>query len=212
MLLARTGWETCLPSQLLAWILRRRAIGLGLETRIANVCTAAIRFHQEVYRSAAPRYATARDLLTGEGAGRFGGRWNPAGVAAVYGSLTPQCALEETLAHARYYGLPINTSMPRTFVAIETQLSHVLDLTDGSLRRSLRVSERKLLDCDWRAEAAAGRIPITQQVGGLAASAGLEAILVRSAADHSGFNLVVFPENLRSTSRIEVVSPDKLTS
>lgn len=184
---------------------------MSLEERIANLAAAAIRFRQKIYRSAAPKYATTSDLLTGEGARRFGGRWNTAGVAAIYGSLTPQCALEETLAHARYYGLPINTSMPRTFVAIEARLSQVLDLTDGSMRQSLRISERRLLECDWRADCTVGRVPITQQVGQFAALAGLEAILVRSAADVSGLNLVVFPENLRSTSRIEIVSPDRLT-
>ena len=133
---------------------------MSLEERIANLAAAAIKFRQEIYRSSAPKYAATGDLLTGEGARRFGGRWNPVGVAAIYGSLTPQCALEETLAHARYYGLPINTSMPRTFVAIETQLSHVLDLTDGSIRQSLRISERRLLECDWRAECAAGNQPL----------------------------------------------------
>lgn len=185
---------------------------MSLEKRIANLITATIPFHREIYRSVAPKYATERDLLTGEGAKRFGGRWNPAGVAAIYGSLTPQCALEETLAHARYYGLPINISMPRTFVAIEIHLSHILDLTDGNIRRSLRISEQKLLKCDWRAECAAGRTPITQEVGRLAALAGLEAILVHSAAGNSGSNLVVFLENLCSASRLEIVSPDRLGS
>lgn len=83
----------------------------------------------EIYRSASPKYANSRDLLTGGGSRRFGGRWNPVGIAAVYGSLTPETAMEETLAHARYYGLPVHASMPRTFVAISFALKSVLDLT-----------------------------------------------------------------------------------
>lgn len=185
---------------------------LSLKERIADLAANATGFRDEIYRSASPRYATSRQLVTGDGAKRFGGRWNPAGVAAVYGSLTPQIALEETLAHARYYGLPINTSMPRIFVAIRIELSQVLDLTLGNYRRTLRISEKRMLECDWRAECALGREPITQQIGRLAAVAGLEAILVRSSADDSGFNLVVFPDNLHKTSRIAVVSPDRLDS
>lgn len=185
---------------------------MSLNERIANLAAAATEFRGEIYRSASPKYATSRDLVTGEGAKRFGGRWNPAGVAAVYGSLTPQTALEETLAHARYYGLPINTSMPRTFVAIHVELSRVLDLTSGGNRQSLRVSEWRMLECDWRAECDAGREPITQQIGRLAAETGLEAILVRSSADDSGSNLVVFPDNLSKASCLSVVSPDRLNA
>ncbi len=188
----------------------RRIPQLSLEQRIRNLADGAIEFHQEIYPSAAPKYASTSDLLTGEGALRFGGRWNPAGIAAVYGSLTPQTALEESLAHARYYGMPINTSMPRTFVAIDVELEVVLDLTDGSNRQTLRISENHLLECNWRGERHAGRKPVTQEVGQAAASAGIEAILVRSAADKSGANLVVFPENLRPASRLGIVSPDRL--
>ncbi len=185
---------------------------MSLKERVANLAAAAREFHGEIYRSVSPKYATARDLVTGEGAKRFGGRWNPVGVPAIYGSLTPQTALEETLAHARYYGLPINTSMPRTFVAIHVELSRVLDLTAGRNLQSLRVSEQRMLECDWRKVGAAGREPVTQRIGRLAAEANLEAILVRSSADNDGSNLVVFSDNLWTTSRVSVVSPDRLST
>jgi hypothetical protein len=55
-----------------------------------------------------------------------------------------------------------------------------------------------------------GRTPITQQVGAAAAVAGFEGILVRSAADRVGQNLVVFVDNLRSGSRLDVLAPDRL--
>lgn len=127
----------------------------------------------------------------------------------MYGSFTLQTALEETLVHARYYGLPVHASMPRTFVAIEFTLESILDLTEGRNRQALRISEKRLRECDWRAETRGGAMPITQQVGGAAAAAGFEAILVRSASD-SGANLVVFVDNMRSGSRLAVVAPDRL--
>jgi RES domain-containing protein len=100
--------------------------------------------------------------------------------------------------------------MPRTFVAIDFSLEAVLDLTEGRNRQSLAISESRLLTCDWRAEVQAGRIPLTQQIGLAAAQCGLEGVLVRSAAHPEGTNLVVFVENLRATSSLAIVTPDRL--
>ncbi len=116
--------------------------------------------------------------------------------------------MEETLAHSRYYSLPVHTSMPRTFVAMAFSLTSVIDLTDGELRQILRISENRLLDCDWHASETT---PVTQEVGRAIYSAGLEAILVRSAADRTGRNLVIFVDNLCATSTLEVVSPERLS-
>jgi RES domain-containing protein len=171
---------------------------VDLATRLVNLVHRARDLRGSVYRSAAPKYANSTDLLSGEGSRKVGGRWNPVGVAAVYGSFTPQTALEEMLAHANYYRLPIHASMPRTFIAIEFTLKAVLDLTDGRNRQALAVSEKRLMTCDWRAEMRAGKTPLTQQVGLAAANAGLEGLLVRSAADSTGVNLIVFVENPRA--------------
>lgn len=70
---------------------------VDLNTRIRRLSARAKGLSITVYRSAGPEYANTADLVSGEGSRRYGGRWNPAGVAAVYGSLTPQTAMEETL-------------------------------------------------------------------------------------------------------------------
>jgi len=181
---------------------------LSLDERINRLAGRAISLSGEIYRSASPKYANSSDLLTGEGGRRFGGRWNPIGVATVYGSLTPETAMEETLAHSRYYSLPVHASMPRTFVAIAFSLAAVIDLTDGQLRQVLGVSEKRLLDCDWHA---AEKTPITQEVGRAVYNAGHEAILVPSAADRTGRNLVILVNNLCGTSSLEVISPERLS-
>ena len=95
----------------------------------------AIRVSRTGYRSTTPKYAKETDLLTGVGSSNHGGRWNPPGIAAVYVSLTPETAMEETLAHFRYYGIPPHAAMPRTFVAIHVRLTKVLDLTWGTTRQ-----------------------------------------------------------------------------
>jgi len=167
-------------------------------------------FSGTVFRSTGPKYATTTDLLTGEGSRRVGGRWNPVGIATFYGSMTPEAAMAETLAHIRHYGLPPQSAMPRTFVAIEVKLSAVLDLTDGKNRQLLGVSTKRMTEADWRAEVHQGLTPITHAVAQAAFDAGLEGLLVPSAATPEETNLVHFVENLLSGSKIEIVSPDEL--
>ncbi len=162
------------------------------------------------YRSATPEYAKQADLLTGEGSRLYGNRWNPPGIAAVYASLTPETAMEESLSHFRYYGIALHSAMPRIFVAIQAKLSKVVDLTEGANRKRLLVAERRLLECDWRREMASGIVPLPQLVGQAASEAGLEALVVRSATDITGRNIVIFPKNLRKSSQLNILSPDKL--
>ena len=163
-------------------------------------------FQGIVYRSASPRYASEHDLLSGVGASKGGGRWNRVGAAAVYCSMTPEAALAETLAIQRYYGWPDHGALPRIFVAIEVDLACVLDLTAGLVRRKLRISETRMLEADWRAEMAVGAEPLTHKIGQAAIEAGFEAIKVSSATDQRGPNLVVFPQNVLSTSRLRLSS------
>lgn len=162
------------------------------------------------YRSTTPRYAREGDITSGAGSREFGGRWNPPGISAVYASLTPETAMEEALAHFRYYGIPAHAAMPRTFVAIRAELSKVLDLTRGRVRQRLRISEKRLMQTDWRKDLQAGKTALTQLVGLAAFETEFEGLLVPSAADQAGRNLVVFPENLLDSSRLEVLDPDEL--
>lgn len=162
------------------------------------------------YRASSVEYANRDDLLTGLGAKRAGGRWNPsASFAAVYASLAPETALAEYLAHHRYYGFPDSDAMPYVMVGVEAVLQKVLDLTDGAVRRALGVSEARMLDGGWRTVVL--HESLTQAVGRLAFEAGLEAILVPSSAAPGGANLVVFPGNVwPPDSFVRAVNRDKL--
>ena len=178
--------------------------------RLERLAPQASAFKWKAFRSATPRYATETDLLTGEGSRQFGGRWNPPGLAAIYASLTLETATAETLAQTRYYELPAEAAMPRTFVAISLSLKRVLDLTRGEIRRSLAFSKQRMIETDWRAEMAAGSVPLTQLLGQAAAQIGLEGLLVPSAAEPSGRNIVAFPQNFKTTRAVVVLAPDKL--
>jgi len=181
-----------------------------LLNRFTALGASAVPFDGVVYRSSTPRFARGSDLLTGYGSRLRGGRWNPIGVATVYSTLTPETAMAETLAHNRYYGEPIEDSMPKTFVAIRVRLHKVLDLRDAKVRRRLGISLSGLLSIDWRLEQYAGREPITQRVGRGAHALGWEGLIVPSAADPAGHNLLCFPDCLLTGSGMTILNAEEL--
>ncbi len=95
--------------------------------------------------------------------------------------------------------------MRRVFCAVELDLSRVLDLTAGEVRRRLVVSQSRMVAEDWRRQADAGKEALTQAIGRAAFSAGIEGLLVPSAALRGGANMVVFPPNLEPRSRVREV-------
>lgn len=180
------------------------------ENTIKKLAKNACPYVATVYRSVSLRHSRSRDIVSGEGSFRFGGRWNPPGVRANYGSLTPEGAMAETLASARYHGFAAHSAMPRIFVAMQVQLSLVLDLTDPAIGKAGGFRASSFNGVDWRSDVSAGRLPITQMIGRSAAACGLEAILVPSAASVNDQNLVTFVDNLLGTSEITVMSATDL--
>jgi len=157
------------------------------------------------FRSTTPAYAGSKDLLSGEGVRRHGGRWNPPGVfAAVYASLTPETALAEALGRFREYGISVADAMPRVLTALEVEIAALADLTAPAARRNLRVSRQRMRGEPWRRATEEGREALTQAIGRAAFESGLEGLLVFSAPDPSGRNLVLFPARLRPGSRLQV--------
>jgi RES domain-containing protein len=167
-------------------------------------------FAGAAFRATSVQYANRDDLLTGQGAKRAGARWNPAGsFAAVYLGLTPETALAETLAQHRHFGWADEDAMPFVMVGLEVSLQTVLDLADGEVRRALAVSDARMLNDPWRKAKAPESL--TQAIGRLAFEAGLEGIVVPSAAARGTNNLVVFPGNLTPPgSYLRVVNRDQL--
>lgn len=152
-------------------------------------------------------FPTARDVLSGDGARRRGGRWNAPGLATIYGSTTDTTALEECKANDRYYG--VETKSPRLLVAIEAQLTRVLDLTHPDLRRAMDLTLTELAAEDWRKLLAAKQESFTQALGRAVAGAGGSGLVARSAAVRGGVNVSVFP-GLCAADRLKVVEGAKL--
>ena len=167
-------------------------------------------FSGTTFRSCTPSYASEEDLLTGEGSNLHGARWNPKGIAVVYAADSPETAMAESLAHYRYFGIPVQSAMPRTFVAIALKLQCVVDLMESSVRQRLHVSKDTMVAIDWRKDVKAGLLPITQMIGQAAFDAGVEALIVPSAVQSDAFNVLVFPANLKKGSRIQILNVDSL--
>ncbi|WP_184344321.1 RES family NAD+ phosphorylase [Prosthecobacter vanneervenii] len=167
-----------------------------------------VSFSGELFRFINPTYSKAADIVDGRGALHASGRWHVRGAARLsYTAMTPHTALAETLAHVNYYSLPQAKALPRVLVALRLQARRVLDLRDGHVRKTLRLSADTIQTLDWRADNQNGREAVTQAWGGAFASAGFEAVIVPSAADATGSNVLVYPENLKPGSHFESAAP-----
>jgi RES domain-containing protein len=171
----------------------------------------AVPFRRICFRVAGPLYTTADDIVSGFGARRGGGRWNPAGVMhAVYLSTDPVTAMAESLAHHTYFGLPYADAMPKVTVAVEVELNAVLDLT--AVGSAGPIATANLLAEDWRAAAADRREACTQAIGRAASIIGLGGLIVPSQANPAGINVVIFPKCLSPAETLVVLQPDLLAN
>lgn len=98
------------------------------------------RFVGKVYRALNPLWA--RDPLSGEGAGRYGGRFNPVGVPALYCSLSPLTALREANQ--------VGDLQPTTLVAYRAAIERVFDGRDDDALRGAGTDAKQLSDPGWR--------------------------------------------------------------
>jgi RES domain-containing protein len=182
-----------------------------LTTAVARCLPLAGAWAGEVFRFAVPRWATAAHLLTGAGALRAGGRWHRIGAfRAVYASLDPETALAESPAHYRRFGVPVRDAMPRTLNAVGVTLRHVLDLTAGAVRRHLVVSQARMVAEEWWVRQERDDEALTQAIGRATWTAGVEGLIVPSAARLGGRGLVYLPNNRRPGSTLTIINSDEL--
>jgi RES domain-containing protein len=171
-----------------------------------------VSFGEDLFRFINPQFSKAEDIVSGAGALHAAGRWNLERSAPLsYTSMAPETALAEALAHVKYYRLPEAKALPRVLVALRLKARRALDLRDGKVRQALRLSEGAIRKMDWRAENQAGAEALTQSWGNAFAAAGFEAVIVPSAADSAGSNVLVFPRNLQPGSQFQVKNEVKWT-
>jgi RES domain-containing protein len=144
-------------------------------------------FTGAAYRNQAPGF----DPVSGEGARRFGGRFNPPhSFPVVYLCATTPCVMAELTAQAIRQGLRVPDLLPRELWAISLSLETILDLGDPKIRRQLHLEIGDLVRPDHG---------FTRQIGEVAHDLRYQAIRSPSATDVDEI-LAVFPENLGSAT------------
>lgn len=131
------------------------------------------------------------DPRSGEGARRFGGRFNPRrSFPAIYLCETQACVSAEIRRQATRQGVSVAALLPREIWSLEVHLDRVLDLTDPATLTKISVGPADLTRDDWT---------LTQEIGELAFEHRFQAIRSQSA---TGVDTVIalFPEHLRGSA------------
>ena len=161
------------------------------------------------FRSVELEYATSKQILSGEGSFRFGGRWNaPKTFPVIYSSTQPGTAVEEAFQLAADYELTPNDLKPRITCGVEWNLSRVLNLAGANLPGSLNLAKWMLEDFSRINDS--GFETLCQAFGRAARNSGLNAIFCPSARVTDGVNLVVFPDRLRRGDTIRLLGEEEL--
>lgn len=178
--------------------------------RITACLPRAVPLNGAAFRSAGIKYANEAELISGVGAGYYGGRWNPPGMRAIYACLDPVTATKESYQEFVRYGFTDEDIRPRVMAGLRVNARRLLDLTDGKIRRKLGFRLDDLTKEDWRAIQEGGEESWTQAIGRGARAAGFEGLIAPSARHRGGTNVVLFPENLDSESIVEPMARDEL--
>jgi RES domain-containing protein len=127
------------------------------------------------------------DPRSGEGARRFGGRFNPPhSYPVIYLCTTRPCVVAELTRQARRQGLAVEDLLPRELWLVAAALTKVLDLADADTLQALGVEPDELVRDD---------LQLTHEIGEAAHDHRFQAI--RSASVTGVDNVVaILPENL----------------
>lgn len=161
-----------------------------------------MRFTGRVYRAHNPQWSWSP--LSGEGARRYGGRFNRRGVPALYTSLSPLTAIRE----AEPLGRPMQ---PLTLCAYDVDAEPIFDALDEELCRALRVGASELTCPAWEAEMRAGSMPASQTLADRLAAVGYVGMRVQSYAKGAGdddVNLVLWKWGANRPVRVVLIDDE----
>ena len=155
------------------------------------------------------KYANESDLVTGAGSAIHGGRWNPRGLRAIYGSLDVITAVKESYQLLAAFGFTGGVK-PRVIAGAQVKVRRVLDLKDAQTLEQLGFTERDLVEEDWRSIQFSGQESWTQAIAKAAVKAGFEAVRAPSAQNSEGVNFVIYPDHLLKGSFVLAAHPHEL--
>jgi RES domain-containing protein len=135
------------------------------------------------YRNQTPGF----DPRSGEGARRFGGRFNPPrSFPVIYLCTTRACSIAELTKQAERQSVTLADLLPRELWGFQLDLSNVLDLTNAEVLGATGLVAADLVRADHT---------FTQQIGEAAHARGHQAIRSASATGVDDV-LAVLPDNL----------------
>lgn len=129
-------------------------------------------FRGLLYRALNPVWA--RMPLSGEGAARFGGRFNRIGRAALYTSFAPDTAIRE----ANRVGL----LQPTTLVCLKADIGPLVDGTDAALLAEHGLAAEDFADPAWQERMLRGQVVPTQDLAERLIGEGYAGLIVPSYA------------------------------
>jgi RES domain-containing protein len=152
---------------------------------------------QRCWRILAPKWA--HDPLSGEGASRFGGRFNGKGVPALYLSESIDTAFAE-------YQQDLQVR-PGTFCAYQLDVSGIVDLCNAQVCKAISVDQASLLSPWKEILLVEKRTPSTWELSQQLITQGFAGVRVPSAQMKEGVNIVLWRWNDDPSRRVAVLDP-----
>lgn len=161
-----------------------------------------MRFTGNVFRTLDPRWAW--DPLSGEGASKYGGRFNPIGIPTLYTSLTYEGAMRERIGLAR--------TQPVITCQYQVDIEPIFNALNENDLRAFQIREADL-DCPWEDDISRGETPTSHVIALRLREAGYAGLLVKSfafAATGDDINLVIWNYGSDLPRKIEVIDDERV--
>ncbi|WP_274628284.1 RES family NAD+ phosphorylase [Arvimicrobium flavum] len=150
-----------------------------------------------LWRAYVPRWAYLP--LSGEGAARFGGRWNPVGAPTIY------AALELSTAWAEYnQGF---VQHPALIARLELSGASLADLTDSTVLEALGI-DASIHACEWRDVLDRGEVPPTYLLRDILLAKGVLGVIYPSFMSPGGRCAAIWRWNNADGPTLSIVDPE----
>ena len=150
-----------------------------------------------LWRAYVPRWSYLP--LSGEGAARFGGRWNPVGVPTIY------AARELSTAWAEYnQGF---VQHPALIAQLELTGARLADLIDPAVLQAWGLDE-SVHRSEWRSDLGNGVVPATHIAYHKLVGAGFHGVIYPSFMSPGGSCVALWRWNVPDAPDLRIVDPD----
>ncbi|MBB4229655.1 RES family NAD+ phosphorylase [Rhizobium mongolense] len=150
-----------------------------------------------LWRAFVPRWAHAP--LSGEGASRFGGRWNPVGAPTIY------AACELSTAWAEYnQGF---VQHPAMIVQLELKGARLADTTDQVLLRKFDVTA-DIHRCEWRMLMDESKVPAPHQLRERLIASRYHGVIYPSFMSLGGTCVALWEWNMPDAPELRAIDPE----